>query len=718
MKSKNKNNREETHNEIAGILLFALAIFILLSLISHQTESYFLGIVGRAIGNALNGMFEYGAYMLPLLIGIWGWINFRGIVVERVFLRLISIIVLMLCVCSFLNMAGGRNNTIGGTVGNIINGVFLNPFGKVGSFIIVLTVTVIFISLLTGISLKEMFKGIRSVRSGIEKRKKRVIVKKSTRDEKIILLQKQKEKELENRREKEKEKKRKAAEKEARKKGRTTAGTSPDPSENKPAPGEKIEYKMPVLELLDAPPVSDVKQAQGELNEKAKILENTLRNFSISARVKKIYPGPVITRYEIELAPGVRVSAVSSLSNDIALALKARSVRLLAPIPGKSAVGIEIPNADRKTIFLRELIQSNAYRNSGSLLTLALGKTVAGEDYVDNLAQMPHLLVAGATGSGKSVCLNSIIISMLYKTGPEEVKFILIDPKMVELPIYNGIRHLVSPVVTSVKEAVIALEWAVSEMDRRYKKFSKHIKRDIIDYNNFARKSGQEEPIPFIVIIIDELADLMTLATKQVEKSVLRLAQMSRAVGIHLILATQRPSVDVITGVIKTNIPARIAFQVVSRVDSTIILDMGGAESLIGRGDMLYLPSGAPKPVRLQGGFVKVDEIEKLVNYIKLQGTPDYSGGFLDILKKSKDGLQENKEEKELIKKACTLIIERKQASTSLLKGALRISDGKASNIVSLLETKELIGPSQGSKPREVFIEKIKDYLKGLEEAG
>ncbi len=708
---------EEKHNEIAGILLFALAILIFLSLVSFQAEKFFLGKIGEIIGSALLGVFKYGAYILPFLVGIWGWTNFRGIVIEKPYLRLVSIIALMLCVCSFLNLVGGNDVRIGGNVGCFIDDGLLSPLvGKVGSFIIILTLTIVFVSLLTGISLKEFAGGMSGLMKGMSERRKRIVVKKPVKDRQSSLLIRQKEKAREL--EKKKEKKRieeKRKEREAKQRKEKHRSKTPSQTAAASSSGSEVEYKLPVMDFLNAPAPQDTKQEQSELNEKARVLESTLDSFSISAKVRKIYPGPVITRYEIELAPGVKVSAVSSLSNDLALALKAKTIVILAPIPGKSAVGIEIPNKDKKIIHLRELLQSDAYKKSKSLLTFALGKTVSGGDYVGDLAKMPHLLVAGATGAGKSVCLNTMVTSILYKAKPDEVKFIMIDPKMVELPVYNGIKHLLNPVVTNVKEAVIALGWAVAEMEKRYKKFAEHVKRDIADYNEFSRKTGVVDPMPAIVIIIDELADLMTMASKQVEKSVLRIAQKSRAVGIHLVIATQRPSVDVLTGIIKANIPARIAFQVTSRVNSNIILDMSGAENLIGEGDMYYLPSGAPKPVRLQGGYIDTGEISKIVEHVKSQGSPDYTGGIVEVVSKLAEGKPGGGEDKELTMQACRLIIERKQASTSLFKGALRISDGRASNLISLLETAGLIGPSQGSRPREVFIKEIEKYLEELE---
>jgi len=698
MKNKIEINKNETiHNEIAGILLSALAILILLSLISYQLNDYFLGIIGKMIGSTLFGTCSYGAYMLPLLIGVCSWSSFRGIVIKRIFLKSAIIVVLMLFICGLLNLIGGSESRLGGEVGNFIDDGLLTPlFGKVGSFIITFTFMLVLISLITGFSLKKFIVLTVALKKRSIERKSQIIIRKPDGTESNILIKKPKEKE---------------EIKETKNEKHSPAQKEPKQKQIKTVNRKQEDYVFPSIELLENPEKTDSKLEQEDLNEKARTLEDTLHNFSISARVKNIYPGPVITRYDLELAPGVRVSSINSLSNDLALALQAKTIRILAPIPGKSAVGIEIPNKNRKTIYLKEILQSNAYKNSDSALTIALGKTVTGEDYVDSLTNMPHLLVAGATGSGKSVCLNTLISGILYKARTDEVKFIMIDPKMVELPVYNGIGHLISPVVTSVKGAVEVLGWSVAEMDRRYKKFAEHVKRDIFDFNVFARKTGEEEPIPFIVIIIDELADLMTMASKHVEKLILRLAQMSRAVGIHLVLATQRPSVDVITGIIKTNIPARIAFNVVSRVDSNIILDMGGAETLIGRGDMLYLPSGAPKPVRLQGGYITAQEIERVVNHIKSQKEPSYSNEIVDAIKKMEEGGGESKEEIELLKQACKLILIRNQASTSLFKGALHISDGKASNLISLLETKELIGPGQGSKPREVFMEKIEKYL-------
>ena len=475
---------------------------------------------------------------------------------------------------------------------------------------------------------------------------------------------------------------------------------------------EQIEYLIPPITLLEENSESKHDEAfVRELKETAKKLVETLKSFNVSAKVVNIHSGPSVTRYEIVAASGTKVSKIVGLSEDIALHLAVSGIRI-APVPGKSAVGIEVPNQIRSAVHIRECIESSEFVSSPSRIAFALGKDITGKSTIADIAKMPHLLIAGATGSGKSVCINTIITSLLYKASPNEVKLLMVDPKVVELGVYNGIPHLVSPVVTDPKKAANALNWAVSEMTRRYKLFADSNVRDINGYNEMARESEIEVPLEQIVIIIDELADLMMVAPNEVEDAICRLAQMARAAGMHLVIATQRPSVDVITGIIKANIPSRISFAVSSQIDSRTILDMAGAEKLLGRGDMLYYPIGAPKPIRIQGAFINDKEVEAVVKFVKDNSSPAvYNEDAIEFIKKETDtkgkGASDEEEEDELdplLPKAIEIVIENQQASTSMLQRRMRVGYARAARLVDQLEEQGIVGPFEGSKPREVLM--------------
>jgi S-DNA-T family DNA segregation ATPase FtsK/SpoIIIE len=464
----------------------------------------------------------------------------------------------------------------------------------------------------------------------------------------------------------------------------------------------KKPYKMPPLSLL-SPATAKVAGNRSEIIENAKRLESTLMNFGVEAKVIEVSRGPAITMYEMSLSPGVKVSKVNALSDDIALALAASQVRIIAPIPGKSAIGIEIPNKDTTMVTFREILESPEYKKAESKMSFGLGKDISGRVVIGDLSKMPHLLVAGATGSGKSVCINTIIQSILYNATPEDVRLLMIDPKVVELSHYNGIPHLILPVVTDPKKASVALNWAVQEMTNRYKLFADTGVKEIKAYQKKTLENPDMVLMPYIVVIIDELADLMMVAPNQVEDAICRLAQMARAAGIHLIVATQRPSVDVITGLIKANIPSRIAFAVSSQVDSRTILDASGAEKLLGRGDMLYHPVGANKPIRIQGAFVSDDEVEKIVEYIKGQvDEVDYHAEILDQ-EETEDVYGEADEH---LMDAIGLIVDTQQASISMLQRKFRLGYNRAARLIDQMEERGIVGPSMGSKPREVLIDR------------
>ena len=487
---------------------------------------------------------------------------------------------------------------------------------------------------------------------------------------------------------------------------------------------EDEHYEYPPTELLSKSKAKTLKGGAKALTDTATKLQKTLYSFGVSAKVENVSVGPAITRYELKPAEGVRVSKIANLADDIALNLAAETIRIEAPIPGKQAVGIEVPNKEKETVHLREVLESKEFQENKSKLTVALGKDVAGNTQLADIAKMPHVLIAGSTGSGKSVCINTIITSIIYNAKPSEVKLVMVDPKVVELSVYNGIPHLLIPVVTDPKKAAGALAWAVQEMDDRYNKFAGKGVRDLKGYNKAIEKEGGVGKLPQIVIIVDELADLMMVAAKDVEEAICRLAQKARAAGMHLVIATQRPSVDVITGLIKANVPSRIAFAVSSQVDSRTILDTVGAEKLLGKGDMLFFPSGAPKPSRVQGAFVSDDEVEKIVDFVKSNGTATYSEDILESIENN------NKTDKELAQEqtadddtdpflmdAIQTVVETGQASTSFIQRRFKVGYARAGRIIDQMEERGVISGYQGSKPREVLmtLDKLNELKMGTE---
>ena len=476
---------------------------------------------------------------------------------------------------------------------------------------------------------------------------------------------------------------------------------------------EDENYEYPPIELLSKPDKKKLKGGAKALTDTATKLQKTLYSFGVSAKVENVSVGPAITRYELKPAEGVRVSKIANLADDIALNLAAETIRIEAPIPGKQAVGIEVPNKEKEAVHLREVLESEEFQNNKSKLTVALGKDVAGNIQLADIAKMPHVLIAGSTGSGKSVCINTIISSIIYNAKPSEVKMVMVDPKVVELSVYNGIPHLLIPVVTDPKKAAGALAWAVQEMDNRYNLFAAKGVRDIKGYNKAIEKEEGQGTLPQIVIIVDELADLMMVAAKDVEEAICRLAQKARAAGMHLVIATQRPSVDVITGLIKANVPSRIAFAVSSQVDSRTILDSVGAEKLLGKGDMLFFPTGFPKPVRVQGAFVSDEEVEKIVGFVKKNGTANYSEDILETIENSnkteKELAQEQAEDDEtdpFLMDAIEAVIEQGTASTSFIQRKFKVGYARAGRIIDQMEERGIISGYQGSKPREVLMPK------------
>ena len=486
----------------------------------------------------------------------------------------------------------------------------------------------------------------------------------------------------------------------------TLPGQEVLPQAAPPAPA----YVFPPISLLKEGKSPQKEDLSGELRQNAQILVDTLKSFGVQTRIIDIARGPAVTRYELQPSAGVKISKITGLADDIALNLAASGVRIEAPIPNKAAVGIEIPNKNVSTVTIRELIDSREFTEAASSLTVALGRDIAGNPMLADIAKMPHVLIAGSTGSGKSVCINSIITSILYKSTPEEVRMIMIDPKVVELGVYNGIPHLLIPVVTDPKKAAGALGWAVNEMLGRYKLFAEAGVRDLDSYNRACQAHPELAPRPRIVVIIDELADLMMASPNEVEDYICRLAQMARAAGMHLVIATQRPSVDVITGVIKANIPSRIAFAVSSQVDSRTILDMGGAEKLLGKGDMLFHPIGVSKPIRVQGCFVSDQEIEGVISFIKESGSARYDQAIeeevekLAVAEKGSSGQEGGSEEDPMLADAIECVVEAGQASTSLLQRRLRLGYARAARLIDEMADRGIIGPYEGSKPRQVLL--------------
>ena len=479
-------------------------------------------------------------------------------------------------------------------------------------------------------------------------------------------------------------------------------------------------YQSPPLSFLESPSQKATKADKDALKENSKVLENKLADFGVQGKVVEVHPGPVITRYEFEPASGVRISKILGLSDDLALALKALGVRILAPVPGKAVVGIEIPNAVRETVCFKEIVGRDKFIGSQSKLTLALGKDIAGKPIITDLAKMPHLLIAGSTGSGKSVLINALICSILYKATPSEVKMLLIDPKRLELSFYEDIPHLLHPVVTDPKKASLALQWAVGEMERRYKKLAEKGVRDIDGYNRSIEAESKkvkvkdkendgetpvDEKLPFILVVIDELADLMMVSSREVENSIARLAQMARAAGIHLLVATQRPSVDVLTGTIKVNFSARISFQVSSKIDSRTILDTVGAERLLGRGDMLFLPPETSRILRVHGTYLSESEIRRITDFLKKQGSPEYNQSILEIKEESVAEGEDDYDDR--YDDAVALVSQTRMASISMIQRRLRIGYNRAARIIERMEREGVVGPSDGVKPREVLINRL-----------
>jgi S-DNA-T family DNA segregation ATPase FtsK/SpoIIIE len=704
LSKKKKRKNIDIAREIIGIIIISFGVLSAISLISDKT-----GIIGVFLRSIFFTLMGFGGYIFPLIIiavGLLFIINRFDINKD---IKSIYLLILFLCFLTLVDIksqTGARfsskiANSIelskeglgGGFIGSVFGFLFLKLFGSVGSYIVIGFIILISVLLFTEVRIKDFVTKLK-------------LKKKNVTNFKINTNAKEKASKInkENNIDIDKEIVIHDHTKKSKNKNKTKASINDEMIINKNS--NVIEnYTLPPLELLN-----DFEKKQDPHNKKeilnnAKKIEETMKNFGIDASIIQINKGPSITCYELQPAPGVKVSRIVNLSDDLALNLATSDIRVEAPIPGKAAVGIEVPNRIKDNVGLKEILQSEEYMSLDSNIPLLLGKDISGTPIVSSIDKMPHLLIAGATGSGKSVCINTIIMSILFKAHPDDVKLLLIDPKVVELSIYNGIPHLLIPVVTEPRKAASALNWAVEEMERRYKLFAKNNVRDISGYNE-KHRNKKDEKLSSIVIIIDELADLMMVAAQEIEDFICRLAQMARAAGIYLIVATQRPSVDVITGTIKANIPSRISFAVSSQVDSRTILDMVGAEKLLGKGDMLFYPSNLSKPIRVQGAFISDMEVEEVVSFLKAQNLTEYDNEIIETIQSEIELDNILGDTDELLPKAASLVTEEGQASISLLQRKLKIGYARAARIVDEMEELNIVGGHEGSKPRKVLVSK------------
>ncbi len=751
MAKASERQKNELKYEIIGIGCLAFAVLSFVSLFTNST-----GMVGGFLVKAINAIAGEGKYVFPLIIAFLG----VKMIMERkkarfgremtggiaMFALILVFLHLQLDIAQKDLFRSGVEGNGGGIIGGVLAALLITAFGRTGTYIILVALAVITLILITNVSFLTISKFIsrqgvmlwnrtRDMVSGfifteVEEDdedtvpealtevipvKRRVlfdsnifsfgkerdmdedVTVKAEGDEfpKINIYPEPIEKVISN------EENRDRAEVISfeERKARTKKTDSPQA-----ATGSTPNFSLPPLSLFTKNTKTKSPRMNKDITDNVRILEDTLESFGVKAKVTQVSRGPAITRYEIQPAPGVKVSRIVNLADDISLGLAASGVRIEAPIPGKAAVGIEVPNKEISVVTMRELLESEEFAKASSKLAFVLGKDIAGTTILADLAQMPHLLIAGATGSGKSVCMNTLIASILFRARPDEVKLLMIDPKMVELTTYNGIPHLISPVVTDSKKAATSLRWAVREMEKRYEHFARSGVKDIYRFNQAVKAGNAEyesEFMPFIMVVIDELADLMMVAPADVEDAICRLAQMARAAGIHLVVATQRPSVDVITGLIKANIPSRIAFAVSSQTDSRTILDMAGAEKLLGRGDMLFFPVGAVKPIRVQGAFMSDKEVEALVSHLKQQGVPQFVEG---VIQDDSHSSVESAEVDELFKDAVQILIESGQASISMLQRRLRIGYARAARLIDMMEERGIVGKYEGSKPRAILM--------------
>ncbi|MBT9131534.1 MAG: DNA translocase SpoIIIE [Firmicutes bacterium] len=657
---------QKKKNEMWGLSLLVVTFFAILSLVSFFMDppTMLTGPVGYSLAEGIYRVFGWAGYFIPALVLVWSTGKFAGAPLQKSLLKsggLFALLVGFSVLLAFREFSFLKSHPgiTGGGVGYFLATGISHLFGATGTYLVIAFLLVIGLGLMMDFSLTSPPKYIlRAVKLlGI-------LLMKILRVA-ISLFRK-------------KEKKR------VRIQERIAMQSE-----------EESKVQLPPLSLLDPTPA--IESEKEDIAGNAELLERTLKNFGLETRVVEVNEGPIITSYEVQPASGVRVHSIVSLADDISLALKSPSVRIEAPVPGKAAVGIEIVNKKPRLVYLRELLSSNEFHKAASKLTIAIGKDIKGNPIIGDLRDMPHLLIAGTTGSGKSVCLNSLILSILYKATPFEVKFLMIDPKMVELSCYNALPHLISDVITDPKKVAAALRWVIDETEERYRQLASVGVKNIERYNQLS----EETPFPYVIVVIDELADLMAVARVSVEDAVTRLAQLSRAVGIHLILATQRPSVDVVTGVIKANLPCRISFQVASRVDSRTVLDAIGAERLLGKGDMLFLPAGLARPIRCQCPLVTDQEVERTVSFLKMRWGK--SECHREVFREDIYPSPESEESDELFEKAVHFVMETGIASASTLQRRFRIGYNRAARLIDRMEEEKMIGPLDGNKPRRVL---------------
>ncbi len=710
--------------EIIGISLFFLVVLTLISLLSyspadpsinHATSSghihNFFGLFGAQLAGILIGPFGLGAFWVPVLLLLTSIHFFRDHPSRAIIFTITGGILLVITTGSLLAIYNdyiiifGNKFSSGGIIGIFLKSFLVKYSNVIGGVIILVLLWIIGLILATGFS-----------PTNFSKRSWRSVVFSADRLHTLFVKWKERRKKSKK---SSKIKKERAVEKE-----REIKIKAPRPRSIKEAPVPRQEvfefmrsepgFRLPSINLLDDSKEKPSSADDENLRMQSKLLEKKLDDFSVNGKVVAVSPGPVITTYEYQPAPGVKINKVVNLTDDLALALRATSIRIVAPIPGKAVIGIELPNTTRELVKFKGIVASSVFEKSKSKLTICLGKNIVGDPVVAELDKMPHLLIAGATGTGKSVALNAMICSLLFKSTPDEVKLIMIDPKRIELSDYDGIPHLITPVVTDVRKATNALFWTVREMETRYELLSEKKARNIRQYNqkidqeNTTKQGEVSEKLPYIVVIIDELADLMLAASRDVEVALTRLAQMARAAGIHLILATQRPSVDVLTGIIKANFPTRLSFQVSSRTDSRTIIDTNGAENLLGNGDMLFLPPGTAKLQRIHGAFISEAELSRITEFLKSQKAPEYNKAVVKLPPKEEDE-SDTLEYDERYDDAVALITKSRQASISMIQRHLRIGYNRAARIIEVMEKEGIVGPSDGAKPRVVLVKGYDD---------
>ena len=750
---KQQKIKKEPSNEIMAVLWLAFAVLCIISLFITSrvdfTANNFVGIFGLSIVRVLEFLVGHAKYLVPLLMAIYAVMLFKNKKMSDASKQTLGMILAFITIVTALHINIAHNATSfisifsseygigGGFFGAVFSSVIVTVFGLVGSYIVIITCLLLSFMLVTNTHLLGLFSTIfEFIKNGFNKIIRGVSQFLFDEEEtsNMEVKQKKKIKNLEHRNELEPKEipifhMYDESEEDSKVENDTYDRLEHIPSieedmmnasvaeedmtntkqevNEEEIPGlynsEASETNLPPIALLQRNIKLKNPRMNKDISEKVKQLEDTLASFGVNGKVSQVSCGPAITRFEIQPETGTKVSKIVNLSDDIALNLAASQVRIEAPIPGKAAVGIEVPNKEVSIVGFRDILESPEFSENPSKLTVGLGMDIAGKVVGADLSKMPHLLVAGATGSGKSVCMNTIICSLLYKSLPTEMKLLMIDPKMVELTNFNGIPHLIAPVVTDSKKAATALRWMVNEMENRYEMFAAAGVKDITRFNNLKAQEdpeGKNPALPYIVILIDELADLMMVAPADVEDAICRLAQMARAAGIHLVIATQRPSVDVITGLIKANVPSRIAFAVSSQIDSRTILDMGGAEKLLGKGDMLFFPIGASKPIRVQGAYVSDKEVEKIVKFLKVQGVPEYE----NVLEEKVSPKKQVEIEDDLLPEATRILLESNQASISLLQRRLRIGYTRAARLIDIMEEKGIVGGYEGSKPRAILI--------------